>query len=529
MPIQDAHSKPRASRLVPRCLSPWAAALVLWIGALAGVPAASAQSAASLDTNPQLFAVMCALHAAGYEAEVSIADIHPVRAQLRGDLLQLQGPATEALRTFYREHLLPDSAANLSRYISYALVVGPPPKFEIKMRREDLPPDVLALEGFNEILAAFYLEARVERLWERVQPLYEQELTRLRQPVGQVVLVATSYVRAVDRPLAGRTFTIYLEPMVGGKVNFRSIHDHYSVVISPTAGTPVDDIRHAYLHYLLDPLGVRYQRAVSTRQVLHQFAGRATRLAAEYRDDFFAFVTECLVRAVELRLKNLPPAKLAEAIDQNERDGFILVRAFNQGLEKYEQAEPAMMFYYPELITGIDVAQEAQRLEKVQFATGEAAPEIPAHRAQASELDTWLREGEVRIASQDGAGAAGWFEKALLKYPGQPRALYGLAVARVLQRQGEEAKELFLQLVAASPQKPDASAPAPDPLILAWSHVHLGRIYDIEGNRDLAVSEYRAALKVEGAPVAARAAARRGLEKGFEPARPTREPGQQRP
>lgn len=503
--------------------------MVLWVAAQAVVPAASAQSAAGLDTNPQLFAVMCALHAAGYEAEVSITEIHPVRAQLRGDLLQLQGPATEALRKFYREHRLPDSATNLSRYISYALVVGPPPKFELQMPREELPPDVLALEGFNEILAAFYQEAQVDKLWERVQPLYQQELGRLRQPLGQVVLMTTSYLKAVDRPMPGHTFMVYIEPMVGGNVNFRSIHNHYSVVISPTAGTPVDDIRHAYLHFLLDSLAVRYQKTVATRQVLHQFAGRATHLASEYRDDFFNFLTECLVRAVELRLRNLPPARLAEAIDQNERDGFILVRAFNQGLEKYEQAEPAMTFYYPELINGIDVAQEAQRLEKVQFATGSPAPAVPVHRAEASELDTWLRQGEVRIASQDGPGAAGWFEKVLAKYPAQPRAVYGLAVARVLQRQGEQAKELFLQLVAAPAQQPDAGAPLPDPLILAWSHVYLGRIYDIEGNRDLAVSEYRAALAVAGAPVAARLAARRGLEKGFEPARPTREPGQQRP
>lgn len=499
---------------------------MLWFVAMGTAPPVSAQTAASLDTNPQLFAVMCALHAAGYEAEISIAEIHPVRAQLRGELLQLQGPATEALRQFYREHLLPDSAANLSRYISYALVLGPPPKFELQLRREELPPDVLALDGFHEVFVAFYREAQVAKLWERVRPLYERELARLRQPVGQVVLVASSYLRAVERPLPGRTFTVYFEPMVGGKANFRSIHDHYSVVISPTAGNPLEEIRHAYLHFLLDPLAIRYQRIVSTRQVLHQFAGRATRLAAEYRDDFHTFLTECLVRAVELRLSGLSPARLAEAIDQHERDGFILVRVLNQGLVKYEQAEPAMAFYYPELISGIDVTREAQRLEKVQFAAGSTASEASVHRAQASELATWLREGEVRIAAQDGAGAAGWFEKILEKYPGQPRAVYGLAVARVLQRQGEQAKELFLQLVAAPTAKTSPSAPPPDPLILAWSHVHLGRIYDIEGNRDLAVSEYRAALAVEGAPEAARAAAQRGLQRGFEPAR---EPGQPHP
>jgi hypothetical protein len=57
----------------------------------------------------------------------------------------------------------------------------------------------------------------------------------------------------------------------------------------------------------------------------------------------------------------------------------------------------------------------------------------------------------------------------------------------------------------------DASGPA-DPKILAWSHIYLGRIHDREGNRDLALSEYRAALAVEGAPDAARLAAQRGVE-----------------
>jgi hypothetical protein len=55
--------------------------------------------------------------------------------------------------------------------------------------------------------------------------------------------------------------------------------------------------------------------------------------------------------------------------------------------------------------------------------------------------------------------------------------------------------------------------------VVAWSHVHLGRIYDLERNRELALSEYRAALAVEGAPDAARIAARRGLEKGIPPSK----------
>ena len=41
-------------------------------------------------------------------------------------------------------------------------------------------------------------------------------------------------------------------------------------------------------------------------------------------------------------------------------------------------------------------------------------------------------------------------------------------------------------------------------------------MYDVEGKRDLAVLEYRAALAVAGAPDAARTAAQRGIETGYQ-------------
>jgi tetratricopeptide (TPR) repeat protein len=144
----------------------------------------------------------------------------------------------------------------------------------------------------------------------------------------------------------------------------------------------------------------------------------------------------------------------------------------------------------------------------------------------------WLQEGEQQIAAQNAAGAAASFEKVLSKYPGQPRAEYGLAVALVLQGQGGKAKEVFERVVATVRQAQGAAAPPlsqGDARILAWSHVYLGRIHDLQGNRELALSEYRAALAVEGAPETARIAAQHGIEKEFEPPRSSREAGQQRP
>ena len=520
---------------------------LLALAALEGsVPAVHAQTSVRVESNPQLFAVMCALDAAGYEANVSVAAFHPVRARLHRELLRMQGPAVEAVRKFYQEHRLADSAATLSRYVSFALVVGPPPKFDFVLSRDQLPPDVLAIEGFGELLVDFYREGQIGKLWQSLQPDYDREISRLQGPVAQIVVVSPGYLREIINPAGRRSFAIYVEPMVGAKTNFRSYGDQYALVLSPGPELPLDDIRHAFLHFLLDPLPLRYPAAVESKKALLHFAARAPRLPNEFKEDFSAFVAECLVRAVEFRLRKLPAAKLAAALDEAERDGYVLVRAFSRELERFEQAEPAMIFFFPELLKGIDPVVEARRLEKLEFAPEpQLAAQVPeasvaSNSGETSEVDRELAEGERQIAAQNGVQAAAAFERVLERAPNHPRALYGLAMAAILLREGERAKQLFQRLIQGSWQpaaiesgraeKTTGASPAkPDPLILAWSHVYLGRIHDVEGNRELALSEYRAALAVEGAPESARIAARRGIEKGYEPAALSQDAARPRP
>src|SRR6202142_4585980 len=86
-------------------------------------------SGVSVEPSEQIFDTMCALDAAGFGADESTLGEMPGRLALRADLLKLKGPATDALREFYRSHALADPSENLSRYMAFALVAGPPPKF----------------------------------------------------------------------------------------------------------------------------------------------------------------------------------------------------------------------------------------------------------------------------------------------------------------------------------------------------------------------------------------------------------------
>jgi hypothetical protein len=486
-----------------------------------------ARRTVSVDSRVQLFAVLCALDAAGYDSSAS-GDT-PGRIQLRQRLQALQGPAVTALRKYYAEHAVADSGATFSRFVSFALVAGPPPDFRFEMRRDDLPPEALTLDGFNVILDNFYKEARLAELWQIYQPSYQTGVESLRAPVSDLVFTASNYLREIIRSNSPRTFSIYVEPLAGSKTIFKTFGDQYTLVVRPSEDPPLDDIRHAFLHYMLDPIAIRYRVQASRAAPLLEIAARAPMLSVDLRDDFSAFFDECLVRAVELRLRHLPPVQLSAAIDADEGNGYVLVRSIYAGLSGFEKSEPAMGYYLPDLVKGIDVDGEQRRLKNVKFADAAPttdAPESnraaakPAVPAAPNPVEDDLAEGQRQISARNGAAAAASFERVLASHPDDQRATYGLAVASALQGRPDRARELFAKVIDTA-QNPLADPNAhPDPSNLSWSHIYLGRMYDVEGKRDLAVVEYRAALTVSGAPDSAKNAAQHGIETGYQtPAR----------
>ena len=320
-----------------------------------------------------------------------------------------------------------------------------------------------------------------------------------------------------------RSFTVLVEPLVGERVNFRNIGNHYSIIVGPGPVLPLGDIRHAMFHFLLDPLTLKYQQTISTRRALLEIASRAPQLPASFQNDFVGLFDECLVRAVELRVRKLPADQLESALAADDRTGFILVRPIYQQLIVFEKSEPAMSLYFPSLVQGINVAGEQKRLQNFQFAS--AAEAVPAGGIQGENagnpetpLEQEFTRGDRQIALQDAAGAAATFQGILNEHPNQPRALYGLALASVLQGHDEKAENLFEQVVNMPPSGSSPAAVAPSPSILAWSHVYLGRIHDLQNEREPAIREYRAALGVNGAPEAARVAAQQGVDKPYRPA-----------
>jgi tetratricopeptide (TPR) repeat protein len=141
------------------------------------------------------------------------------------------------------------------------------------------------------------------------------------------------------------------------------------------------------------------------------------------------------------------------------------------------------------------------------------------------DLAHWLDEGNTALRAQDGPSARVAFQRALDKYPGQPRAMFGLAVTMVLEGNADGARDLFQKLLAGAGEGTGGGT-QPDAIVLAWSHVYLGHIYDADRNRESALKEYQAALTVNGAPQGAIDAANRGLKEPFGPPPKTPKSGQ---
>jgi hypothetical protein len=477
------------------------------------------QNAVTVDGSEAMFTTMCALLAAGFESNVSSDNWTAFRAQMRERLREQKGPAVDAIRQFYRQHELRDPGATLSRYLWFGLVSGPAPGFQPILRRDELPPEVIALLGFSELLSSYYQEQKIGDLWRQVQPIYNREIQRLHEPLTQIVFTSTGYLREILEPYSARKFSIVVEPLVGRITNVRNFGEHYALVLSGADNVPQDVVRHAFLHFMLDPLPLMYPHVIAVKRALYETAAKAPRLDSDLKDDFPSYFAECMVRAVELKMKKMSPGEREAALGRNDADGYVLVRPLVTALAGFEQSEPSMIRYFPDLVRSIDEKAEAKRLTAIQFAPADAAPAddaaaeavarakriMPTTVPNDAEAIAALTEGERQIAAKNSRAAEASFQKVLVKYPDQPRAWFGLGVVAYMDHDAARAKEVFGRLTTGE------HAANADPRVLAWSHVYLARIYDYEGYSSVAKTEYESALAVQGGPEEARQAAQKEL------------------
>ncbi len=466
-----------------------------------------------MDASPALFTVLAAVNAAGYDADSDSPSNHPLRDEVRRELAARKIPCLDELKRFVQDHRQRDATAELAQYISFGLVVDGPPAFAFRLKRNELPPDVTSLQGLQPLLVRFYREADIGSLWKKAQPAIDEVIARYHVPVTRAVAEVSAYLRTEATGLPGWRFQIYVDLLgAPNQIQTRSYGSEYFVVATPSAEPQVTDVRHAYLHFLLDPMATRYTDDVMKKKAVGDYALGAPYLDEMYKSDFLLLATESLIKAVEGRLQPGGAQAKQAVIDQALREGYVLAPHFAEQLVKYEAQDAGMRVYIPAMISAIDFRREERRLSNVEFSSVRPvrkAKEVPRPKPpEPTAVQKRIAEADQLYADKKYPQAKEIYLK-LTEDSSEPSAralgFYGLARIAALEKNPELAEKLFLRVLESSP----------DPQTGAWSHVYLGRLSDLAGEREQAAEHYRAALAIEGATPGARDAAQNGLQQGF--------------
>lgn len=459
-----------------------------------------------LGASESLFAVLAAANAAGYDEGIDLPDNSPLRRQLRDYLAKQDIAVLPELKRYYRKHMLKNGVQDLSEYISYALSVTGPPDFAWRTRDVDVPPDAMALSEFTPLMIEFYRQAKLAELWDNSRPAYEKEAEKYHSPIIATTAAIDGYLRVPAGGYLGRRFQVFID-LLGApeQVQTRNYGDDAFVIVTATEKPRIFDIRHAYLHFEIDPIAIKYGVALDQKRSLIDFVQTAP-LEANFKRDFVLLANESLIKAVESRLDKNPGE-----VDQAARQGYVLAPFFAEQLRAFEKQEQGMRYYFPEMADAIDLKKEDTRISAIKFDAAPlvrlgkqvavAAPE-PTRSPSAQTLekaeDLYLKRSlddakqlYLKSLEQNGSAAE------------HAEAWYGLARIAVLQKEPDNAVKLFEKTLVASP----------DDATKAWTLVYLARLSMAASDREKAAKFYQEALGVQGASEPARKAAQTESQK----------------
>lgn len=497
----------------------------------------------SLISSEQVFTMAAALNACGYDEGLN--DSAPIRKHIRDEMDQALAQSEDArtkrdaLCLYIAQHRMTGTERDIAQYISLALYLTPPPELELTADLTEMPPDSTQVADILPILRAFAAAVDLHGIWLTVHLAYDDEIDKLHDPLSQMIVATNLYLKMPASTYSGRRFVVVIEPQLSpAMVNARIYGTDYVVVVSPVNGKiPMADVRHTYLHYVIDPLLLARSNAVDHEvPILKEI--RDAPLAWRFRSDTVALTIECLIKAIETRTMDtgIPKYTIPAGVDrsqlpiyEHERElyqqkvdavkwaavehdmgqGYVLTEYFYGQMLQFEKDPASLKDDIGVMVYSMDVDAEAHRARQIQFDT-EADDDVL--QQSAPRPLTGLDLAEAKLANGDVAAAATIAQKVLasqtdtiVSTADAARAHFIMARVDLLTGHPDQAIDDFQKTLATSKEQ----------RVLAWSHIYLGRMLDLECKRDEAVAEYKEALAVRDGQLDTRLAAERGVKEAY--------------
>jgi tetratricopeptide (TPR) repeat protein len=483
------------------------------------------------------------LNACGYDE--GLEESAAIRKRVRDEINLALGKSEEArsrrdkLCLYIAQHRMTGTEHDVAQYISLALYLTPPPEMETSEELSEMPPDSTQVVEIVPLLKDFVNAVDLHGIWLAVHPVYDKEADRLHDPLSKMIVGTNLYLKMPASTSYGMRFLVVIEPMLSPSVvNARIYGTDFIVVVSPVDGKiRMTDVRHIYLHYVIEPLlNTRANAIDRTQPILKEV--RDAPMEFRYRSETVPLTVECLIKAIEARTmdtgvpeykipanaqrEDMPKYEHERQIYQQKVDairvatvrhdmtqGFVLTQYFYEQMIQFERDPASLKDAIGEMVYSMDVDQQVHRARQIEF-DKESDGEVLG-RSKPRKL-TGLDLAEARLAVGDTASASALARQALAE---QSDSLESVAV-------GARANFILARTAAMTGHPDDAIdgfqktlATTKEPRLLAWSHIYLGRMLDLDCKRDQAVSEYQAALAARDGQQDTRLAAERGVKAAY--------------
>ena len=508
----------------------------------------------SLVPDEAVFVMAAALNSCGYDE--GLDDSAPVRKHIRDEVNAALAKSEDArakrdkVCLYVAQHRLTGTEHDISQYISLALYLSPLPQLETTADLTEMPPDSTQVVEIVPLLRDFAAAVDLHGIWLTVHHIYDQENDRLHDPLSRMIVSTNLYLKMPASTYEGRRFIVVIEPQLSPKlVNARVYGTDYVIVVSPVNGViPMNDVRHTYLHYMIEPLLYSRSNAIDRMQPILKEVHDAP-LEFRYRSDTVALVVECLIKAIEARTMDtgIPDYKLPAGVDRSEMpryererqlvlqkqeavrvatvrhdmtQGYVLTQYFFEQMILFEKDPSSLRDTIGEMVYGMDIDQQIHRARQTDF-DKQADEDVLQHSkprvlAGLDLAEAKLSQGDIATASAMAKKVLASETDTLASVADAARAHFILARADLMSiHPGESQDDAERTIGEAEAQFQKTLATSKEPRLLAWSHIYLGRMLDLDCKRDAAVTEYQQALAVRDGQQDTRLAAERGVKTAY--------------
>jgi tetratricopeptide (TPR) repeat protein len=197
------------------------------------------------------------------------------------------------------------------------------------------------------------------------------------------------------------------------------------------------------------------------------------------------------------------------AVRHDLTQGFVLTQYFYEQLIQFEKDPASLRDSIGEMVYGMDIDQQVHRAREIEFdkqADGDVLERTKPRKLEGLDLaEARLSAGDIGTASALARQALTVHADTLQSVADTARANFILARAAVMTGHPGEAVSRFQTTLATTKE----------PRLLAWSHIYLARMLDLDCKRDQALAEYKLALENRDGQQDTRLAAERGVKAAY--------------